>query len=291
MDISVFTDINGRDENQDTAAVKITQHGLLAVVCDGMGGLTYGRETAELALKLAIELCEPGKSLNPSDGEDDPIDIVNRRIREFGRNCDSRLGTTICACTFSPREGLHVRWLGDSRLYVFQKRDNHPGRLVTLTRDNNKATEAYLNNYISEATWRVSSDKNKLTEFLGARDSIAFQYDFVPIAVENEPPKILGRGRPFPLTDKDVVILCSDGAVGNVSEENIAELAELSSYGTYDMNQLGLEICSDAKKGGSTDNQTIICFKIPKVVLIPDEDNERESKWCRYSRILKMNSI
>ena len=61
VEIAVRTD-PGRDPdkqvNEDSNVHKETQHGLLAVVCDGMGGHAGGKEASELAIATIVEVID-----------------------------------------------------------------------------------------------------------------------------------------------------------------------------------------------------------------------------------------
>src|SRR5260221_9627659 len=79
VEIAVRTD-PGRDPdkqvNEDSSAYKETAHGLLAVVCDGMGGHAGGKEASELAVATILEIIEAAPEATP------PAIALKRAIEE-----------------------------------------------------------------------------------------------------------------------------------------------------------------------------------------------------------------
>ena len=117
-----------KDTNQDSLLIKHadTQRGevLLAIVCDGMGGLTKGEVASATVIKafsdwfdteLEYELENPdmrvigGKwSLMLKD--------LNARLLEYGKQCHTNLGTTFTGMLFIEDNYVIVH-VGDTRAY------------------------------------------------------------------------------------------------------------------------------------------------------------------------------
>ncbi len=61
------TSIGGREENQDSSGVFLSDGRLIAVVCDGMGGHNGGKYAAEMAVNTIITEIKNYQADNPAD--------------------------------------------------------------------------------------------------------------------------------------------------------------------------------------------------------------------------------
>jgi serine/threonine protein phosphatase PrpC len=131
---TALTDIGGRKENQDSLFIRQAYcYGktiLLAVVCDGMGGLKKG-EVASAALirefvkwfdeelPILISMKYPENEIRISWHQ--LIQRMNDRMNEYARKNCITLGTTLTAMLFQGNryELIHV---GDSRAYEINKK-------------------------------------------------------------------------------------------------------------------------------------------------------------------------
>jgi len=132
-----------RTENQDNALVLTgrrlgaTRPFLVAIVCDGMGGLEAGDDAADLAIASAgAVLCSEG-SLPPDIRIQQAIRAANRSVFEKYRG---RAGAVFVA-TLIDRERANeppvIGWVGDARAYGLTANDG----LLQLTRDDTVAAQ------------------------------------------------------------------------------------------------------------------------------------------------------
>src|ERR1700750_1365352 len=134
VEIAVRTD-PGRDPekqvNEDAAAQAVAKLGLLAVVCDGMGGHAGGKEASELAVKTIVEIvtAAPEKTA-PRDALRVAIEEANRRVWAMPTNEGGyRPGSTFVAI-LAHASGAEVAHVGDSRIYLV-----HSGAITQVTKD------------------------------------------------------------------------------------------------------------------------------------------------------------
>ena len=125
--------IGGRAENQDSRGFADTPHGLLVVVCDGMGGGPSGKMASTIAVQATIDYVIRVRDENvPRDKVlKDAVEFAHNAIIDRQRTDPSTrgMGTTLTALLVNSHSA-YVAHVGDSRVYQFRG-----GRMVFRTRD------------------------------------------------------------------------------------------------------------------------------------------------------------
>lgn len=178
---------------------KIRKNGFMAIVADGMGGMADGRfasDTAVSTLRAAFD---------SFDYEENIPEQLNAAMRRAGKiiydNLEGEGGSTAIACLFYNGE-LYYSSVGDS--FLMLKRDN---QLLRLNRQQNVRNNMYYDEIRNGSTNILPANnapqKAALTGFLGmqANDDID------------------GFKRALPLHNGDVIMICSDGVAGVLSEK------------------------------------------------------------------------
>lgn len=207
---TVHTDIGiKKSTNQDSVLVEkaSTDYGpvVLAVICDGMGGLAKG-EVASAALIRGFadwfhydfpKLLYQGLSLSAlSESWMDLIQKSNRKIADYGSALHISLGTTVTALLLSGGVYYIVN-VGDSRVYLLNR------GLKILTKDQTVVQrEIDLGNITPEEA-AAHPQRNVLLQCVGA--STVVQPDFY-------------EGN---YTEGDMFLLCSDGFRHVITEQEI----------------------------------------------------------------------
>jgi len=141
--ISSGTHIGSGYRNWDRVAVSVTDHSLLAVLADGVGGQIHGGTAAGMAVEKFARL-HSGDKLEPG-----MIASVFKQLSAEMRDVNTEMATTI-VLVFIVKKGkgmdMFYTWAGDSRLFVLtpenrrfrtgtrvQKRER--GNLYILTDD------------------------------------------------------------------------------------------------------------------------------------------------------------
>ena len=188
---------------------KIDRKGLLAVVADGMGGMKDGKVASEAAVAVIRSEFEQFDYSNGLSAQlNDAVVKANKAVfDELG----GEGGSTLVACIFKDAH-LFFASVGDS--YLILKRGD---RLYHINRKQNLLNLQYLDllidGDINPQIARSAPDKAALTQFLG----IDVLRDFDRFRI------------PFKLMDGDVVLLCSDGVGGVLSEECICDCLSADS--------------------------------------------------------------
>jgi serine/threonine protein phosphatase PrpC len=213
----------------------------LAVVADGAGGVSDGGEAARVAVReliaAVVRFFEEGKV-----GETDDPDVVSRLLQEAALECHEHLlrrareegGGRRFATTLTMFLGLwpqaYLLQVGDSRCYVFMD-----GELTQITRDQTLAQDLVDRGALSRTVAERSRWAHVLASAIGGHEAA---------------PVVTRMVRDWGA----VVLLCSDGLIRHVSDDQIRErLASMTSA-----RQAAEQLVRDALDGGGTDNITVV---------------------------------
>jgi serine/threonine protein phosphatase PrpC len=197
-----------RDENQDSIRAESYPDGVLALVCDGMGGMQNGSAASKIAVAAAEDhfravyqtgmnaetVCE----LLRSCAADANQKVYQAAIRSKMR---ARMGTTLVG-VFARDEVICLVNIGDSRAYLLPK----DGEMRQLTTDHTVVQLLYEQGMITAEERMTHARRNELMRAVGVSSRVLADIQTVPV------------------WEGDCVLLCSDGLYGMVSEERIAEI-------------------------------------------------------------------
>jgi PPM family protein phosphatase len=205
----------GRRKNQQDAygfsdfedTLFIDHGGVLAVVCDGIGGLEKGDEASRLAVKTLLG-CYMAKTVDEMIPEalDKAVNMANWEVNDLAKQTgnDGNVGTTLVAAVVYQDE-LFWRSAGDSRIYL-QRGD----QLTQLSRDHTYAQELAQNqeaNEMSPEDIVNHPDGNALVSYLGVGENMDVD--------QNK--------RPVKLQSGDVLLMCTDGVYNALSDAEMIE--------------------------------------------------------------------
>lgn len=209
---AMHTDIGiKKNTNQDSALIleADTDFGkiLLAVICDGMGGLAKG-EVASSALITMLSnwfendlpkfLCAPNLQDIIFDSWNNIIQNANVSIASYGKRNGVNMGTTIAACLFI-NDNYYILNVGDSRVYCLS--DN----VYQLTKDQTYVQREMDEGRMTQQEAETSPQRNVLLQCVGASQYVV--PDFFSGKIQN--------GQSY--------IICSDGFRHIINEQEIYE--------------------------------------------------------------------
>jgi protein phosphatase len=240
VDVAERTD-PGRDPtkqvNEDAFGHRETPFGVLAVVCDGMGGHVGGREASTAALATIFEGFERAPlGTPPREVLRDAIRLANVRVRGLAMSDPGggRPGSTVVAVLVHAG-GTEVAHVGDSRVYLVQQ-----GQIFQITRDHSMVQEMVEAKILTPDQAAVHPDANKITRALGIDDDVQVEVRLQPIA------HVAG----------DAFILCSDGL------SDLVEAHEMLSVVAADPPAQAVGKLVDlANARGGYDNVTVVVVK------------------------------
>ena len=230
-----------RQNNQDACASAVLgPKRAWGVVCDGMGGANAG----DIASKMAVETfggqMEKLKSLLPRLREGELLvkaaEEANEAIflrAQSDPACDG-MGTTMVGALVWDKT-LWIVNVGDSRAYLVRKEE-----IRRLTRDHSLVEDLLSQGKLTPEQARRHPQRNLITRALGTTPKV--KADLFRETAQ--------RG--------DVLLLCSDGLSGEVTDEEICR--DILAGGTPE--EMTDRLLAKALERGAPDNVTIVLFRV-----------------------------
>ncbi len=199
--------IGKRPYQQDRLGHWHTKDALLLVVADGMGGHAHGDVAAQITLdclggafrsEAKPRIPDPDKFLFNVIGRAHAMILHQTQRLGLAQDAASSPRTTVVACLI--QDGCaHWSFVGDSRLYVLRD-----GRILARTRDHTPVQMLIDAGRIREEAAATHPDRNKLLQCLGGP----------------RPPRVEPTAQTR-LAEDDVVLLCSDGFWGPLTQRQL----------------------------------------------------------------------
>lgn len=249
--------------NQDSlavcrAAIPACGEALLAVVCDGMGGLQKG----EVASAMAVETFGGWFAANypyfsTMCGADllgirhqweALVDQVHQAILQYSGQAGVQMGTTLAAF-FAYGDRYLIMNIGDSRIYERKK------KLRQLTQDQSLVAREIAAGRITEEQSRHHPQRNVLLQCLGVGPAVT--PDFAEGRIRNE----------------TLFLLTSDGLSHELSPEELEEALQPDRFSTKEpMTATLQQLTERCKSRGETDNLSAVLIKSRESEVIPQKN-------------------
>jgi len=193
---SRYTDTGMRDRNEDALKILTSDHSLLAVVADGLGGHLHGEIASETAVNTILQ------ALENKDADEDTlayaIIAASSAIQRAGIN-----GYSTAAALWIQGDYAIAAHIGDSRIYQFRN-----GKIIFQSADHSVVQAAVLVGALKPDALRKHKDRNKLFRVLGDG---------------NDEPKV--DSMELTVKPGDRFLLCTDGFWEPVTEEEMVKTA------------------------------------------------------------------
>jgi PPM family protein phosphatase len=214
---------------------KLATRGLVFLVCDGMGGHAAGQVASELAAKTFIDVYLNHPASDPQVAMQAAAQAANRFVMDNARAFPQRrgMGTTLSGLILIQDRAFTVQ-VGDSRIY--RMRD---GILQQLTDDHTLVDEMLRAGMLTEEEAAVHPQKHVLTRAIGV------EADLRTDVAEHE------------LLVGDVFMLCSDGVINHVPDEEVAEILR-----SMPPSHAAWRLIGQSLVGGGSDNTTTIVIRV-----------------------------
>lgn len=230
---------------------QVGERGTLLAVCDGMGGAAAGEVASQIAVDTVYELMR-------AEGAPKSVKVLasrleaavldaGRRIFESARADRSRrgMGTTITAATLISGRIIFAQ-VGDSRAYLIRN-----GKIVQVTRDQSLVNQLIEAGQLKPEEAELFEHSNIILQALGTAEDVTVDLTYAD----------LRRG--------DVVVMCSDGLSGLVSDDTIRDIV-LKGPEPIDACK---SLTEAAREAGGHDNITVIVAKFEGEGLEPADES------------------
>ena len=214
---------------------QLASRGLLFVVCDGMGGAAAGQVASELACKTFIDVYLNHPAEDPVAAMRAAVNAANRFVLDNARAFPDRrgMGTTL-SCLILLQDQAYTVQVGDSRIYRMRQ-----GTLEQLTTDHTWVEEAVRAGMLSPHEAETHPHRHVITRAVGVD------------------PEVQPDIEPRDLLQGDEYLICSDGVMNHVSDDEIAEILKSAPPSAA-----AWKVVNQALIGGGTDNTTAIVVRV-----------------------------
>lgn len=240
LSVGVRSERGRRDDNQDKMSAFSTPLGMVYVVADGMGGYRGGAEASRRVIEgFQRHLHGNGftESINLKEQFQRAAQQTNAEILAESTSGDPTVegmgSTVVLALLRSTPGGMQMltAHIGDSRAYLLRE-----GTLYRITRDHSMVQRMVDTGLLTAEQARNHPESNVLSRAIGKQPNVEIEV-----------------GELFQLSPGDVLMLCSDGLWGPLTEQQIGDVLGRHT-GTQEIADALVDL---AYSSGSDDNITV----------------------------------
>ena len=224
--------------NEDSLGIYEIENGILAIVCDGLGGNKAGDIASRLSVTTVFDFFK-------SSAKNDYLERIKSAVLEANKSVLHKassstefqgMATTI-EVMFLLENTAYCGHVGDSRMYFLQN-----GKLKQLTKDHSLVQKLLDEGLLNANEAENHPNRNIIMRALG--DNFAVEVDLSKITLNP--------------SDDCLFFLCTDGVTTVVKDNELEEI--LADYDKIN------ETLSDLiKQRGAPDNFTFVCISRNKV--------------------------
>lgn len=237
MSFATKTEKGKRPSNEDNCLAVSFDLGVLIAVSDGMGGHAAGAVASELTIKSLLSAIKGQHSMSCENFLSQAYKSANKIVYDRSKEVEqySGMGTTLVAA-IARQDAFFAANVGDSRLYLYRSAAQS---IIPITHDHSYVQELVSCGLITAEEAKVHPNRNLITRAIGTASSVDVdlfsQY----------------------LYDDDMLILCSDGLCGVVSDDQINDYVRK----IRDLDELCDALIQLALANGSRDNITVAIYR------------------------------
>lgn len=207
----------------------------IAVLSDGMGGLSQGDKVSKYVVSSYIKLLSGLRSYKDIHKQFTAMTAaINNDIVKGGTG-----GGATAVAVYCCRKGVFFCSTGDSRLYLFRN-----SILTQLTEDADVMNRELIKVIDGLATYSDAynnSERDSLTEFIGANKQLSPDVNIKPLEIQ----------------PGDKLLLCSDGVYNAIPEKDLSGFLSMTPHYA----STGMKNAIDENKTPAQDNATAIVIE------------------------------
>lgn len=231
-----YTNVGGREINEDSYIVLDSKEDKCFVLCDGLGGHGHG-EVASALVTEVFKTCYEAGIGNPEEFIGNTFQLAQNMLisEQIAQKAPDEMKTTATAVLISD-DKVYRGYIGDSRIYTFAK-----NKVKERTLDHSVPQMLVMAREIKEKDIRNHPDRNRLLKVMG---------------VEWEQPRYQLE-EVISTKSSQAFLMCSDGFWELIEEKDMCKLLKKSN--TVEEWVLSMvEIVNKNGAGKNMDNNTAI---------------------------------
>jgi PPM family protein phosphatase len=216
------------------------------VVADGMGGhsggeLASGTIVSNISKNAIQELFQENVLLDKNHDRmkwlQESVEKVNRDVYELRESSGTDMGSTMVAALLENAKA-YIAHVGDSRAYLINKNG-----ISQLTTDHSLVERLIASNQITREEARTHPQRNVIYRTIGDKLKVDVNVQEIDLKVD------------------DILLLCSDGLSGMVTDQAMFDIVQNASCPQNACEQL----IQAANANGGDDNITVVIIKIIRI--------------------------
>lgn len=222
-----------RTENEDSIGVFKTDNGILAIVCDGLGGNNAGEVASQLSVDTIYDNFKGSDQPDYSERIRESYEKANKAVFEKSVS-DSELEgmSTTAEVLFLKDDKVYWGHIGDSRIYMFRN-----NKLEQITKDHSFVQKLIDDGVLSAEEAFLHPNRNIITKALGDGGPVEVDLNKIDINLDRE----------------YFFFVCTDGVTCTIENKELEEIFKLS-----DIHIISRRITNVVEERGAPDNFSFV---------------------------------
>ena len=222
-----------REENEDALGVFEVDGGILAIVCDGLGGNKAGEVASQLTVEIIHDSFIKSKSGDYLERINLAIQEANNIVFDKSLNNPNLKGmATTVEVLFLSDTTIYWGHIGDSRIYFFKDK-----KLKQLTKDHSLVQKLVDEGMLTPKDAEFHPNKNIITRALGDTPSVEVDLNKLK----------------FDSGNSCLFIVCTDGVTAEINNDELEEILMLGNS-----EEISEKLSSIIEERGAPDNYSFV---------------------------------